>query len=312
MIYRELGSTGEKVSVIGLGGWHIGQPELSEATGIRIMHSSIDRGINFFDNCWDYNDGNSEIRMGKALRGGHRKKVFLMTKIDARTRVEAIKQLDASLIRLQTDYIDLVQHHEVIRFDDTHRIFAENGSNAVLEEARKAGKIRFIGFTGHKDPSIHKYMLKHAFEKGFKFDTVQMPLNVMDAHYRSFEKEVLPKLVEQKIGVIAMKSLAAGSILESKTVSPIECLHYTMNLPVATVVTALESMKLIDQAIEAVDTFKPMTLAEINSLLARTATAATEGRFELYKTSSIFDGTAANPAWLGAETAKIPGFTGEP
>src|SRR5690349_20074360 len=215
MQYRVLGSTGEKVSAIGIGGWHLGLPKVDEQLAIRIVCSAIDRGINFMDNSWDYNDGASEVRMGKALRDGYRDKVFLMTKIDGRSKKEAKRQLDESLRRLQTDRIDLVQHHEVIRFEDPHRIFDDEGANAALVEARDAGKISFIGFTGHKDPRIHLYMLEVAKQNGFDFDAVQMPLNVMDAHFRSFEKWVLPELVNDDIGVLAMKTLANGTILDS-------------------------------------------------------------------------------------------------
>src|SRR5437588_400854 len=228
MIYRTLGSTGEKVSAIGIGGWHLGLKTVDEQLAFRIVRSAIDRGINFLDNCWDYNDGASELRIGKALRDGYRDRSFVMTKIDGRSKKEAARQLDESLRRLGVDYIDLVQHHEIIRFDDPHRIFHAEGANAALVEARAAGKIRYLGFTGHKDPHIHLYMLAVAKENGFKFDTVQMPLNVMDAHYRSFEKQVLPELVKQNIGVLGMKSMANGILLKSKTVTPIECLHYAL------------------------------------------------------------------------------------
>src|SRR5918992_2887322 len=210
MIYRILGSTGEHVSAIGVGGWHLGLKSVDEQLAIRIVRSAIDRGINFLDNCWDYNEGASEVRMGQALRDGYRERAFVMTKIDGRTKKEAAKQLDESLRRLQVDCIDLVQHHEIIRFEDPHRIFHDDGANAALVEARAAGKIRYIGFTGHKDPRIHLYMIEVASENGFKFDAVQMPLNVMDAHYRSFEKLVLPELVEHAIGVLGMKSMASG------------------------------------------------------------------------------------------------------
>ena len=219
MPYRVLGSTKEQVSAIGLGGWHLGLKKVDEPLGIRIIRDAIQRGINFMDNCWDYNDGASEIRMGKALRDGYRSKVFLMTKIDGRSKKEAARQVDESLRRLQTDCIDLIQHHEILRYEDPHRIFDDDGANAALSEARQAGKLRYIGFTGHKDPRIHLYMLEVAKQQGFKFDTVQMPLNVMDAHYRSFEKLVLPELVKQKIGVLGMKSMANGLILKSNTVS---------------------------------------------------------------------------------------------
>ncbi len=303
--YRKLGSTGEQVSAIGLGGWHLGFKSIDEEMSIKIIRSALDRGINFMDNCWDYNEGASEIRMGKALRDGYRQKAFLMTKIDGRTKEDASKQLEESLRRLQTDHIDLVQHHEILRYDDPHRIFDEEGANTALVEARIAGKIRYIGFTGHKDPHIHLYMLDVAKENGFKFDTVQMPLNVMDAHYRSFEKLVLPKLIRENIGVLAMKTLANGTILESKTVTAIECLQYALNLPTSVVITGCESMDDLNQAIAAAVTFKPMSDAQVNDLLAKTAQAATNGQYELFKTSSIYDGTAKHPEWLGEEPPKV-------
>jgi predicted aldo/keto reductase-like oxidoreductase len=305
MPHRVLGSTKEQVSAIGLGGWHLGLKKVDEPLGIRIIRDAIQRGINFMDNCWDYNDGASEIRMGKALRDGYRSKVFLMTKIDGRSKKEAARQVDESLHRLQTDCIDLIQHHEILRYEDPHRIFDDDGANSALSEARQAGKLRYIGFTGHKDPRIHLYMLEVAKEQGFKFDTVQMPLNVMDAHYRSFEKLVLPELVKQKIGVLGMKSMANGLILQSNTVSPIDCLHYAMNLPTSVVVTGVDSMEILDQAFEAARTFRPMSKAQVKSLLAKTATAAARGEFELFKTTSIYDGTATHPAWLGDEPERV-------
>jgi aryl-alcohol dehydrogenase-like predicted oxidoreductase len=305
MIYRTLGSTGEKVSAIGIGGWHLGLKHVGEDLAIRIVRSAIDRGINFLDNCWDYNDGASELRMGKALRDGYRQNAFVMTKIDGRSRKEATKQLDESLRRLQVDCIDLVQHHEIIRFEDPHRIFDDEGANAALVEARTAGKIRYIGFTGHKDPRIHLHMLGVAEENGFRFDSVQMPLNVMDAHYRSFEKMVLPELVRLGIGVLGMKSMANGILLKSKTVTPIECLHYALNLPSSVVITGIDSVEILDQAFSAVESFHPLGPEEVDALLARTLEAAATGRFEPFKTSSIFDGTAANPQWLGEEPAAV-------
>src|ERR1043165_7261033 len=303
--YRVLGSTGERVSCIGLGGWHLGRKHVDEALALRIVRIAIDRGINFMDNTWDCNDGASELRMGKARRDGYRDKVFLMTKIDGRSKTEATRQLDESLRRLQTDCIDLVQHHEMIRYDDVHRIFDPEGANSALVEARRAGKLRYIGFTGHKDPRIHLYMLEVAKQHGFKFDTVQMPLNVMDAHYRSFEKLALPELVKEKIGVLGMKSMANGIILKSKTVTAIECLHYALNLPTSVVITGVDSMKILDQAFEAVRTFRPMTDAQVQSLVAKTAGAASRGDFELFKTTSIYDGTASNPEWLGEEPPEV-------
>ena len=303
--YRTLGRTGERVSVIGLGGWHLGLERVDEPLSVRIIRTAIDRGINFLDNCWDYNDGASETRMGKALRDGYRQKVFLMTKIDGRSYAEAMRQLDQSLERLRTDCIDLVQHHEVLRYDDPHRIFDEEGANRALVDAQRAGKIRYIGFTGHKDPHIHLYMLDVAREHGFLFDTVQMPLNVMDAHYRSFGKLVLPELVKQGTGVLGMKPMANGIILKSKTVSPIECLHYALHLPTSVVITGVDSMEILDQACEAARTFRPLSDPELTALLSKTATAAARGEFEPFKTSSIFDGTAQNPAWLGDEPQRL-------
>ena len=299
MLYRILGRTKEKISVIGLGGYHIGKAQLSEADSITIIRSAIDRGITFLDNCWDYNNGNSEIRMGKALRDGDRQKVFLMTKIDGRTKEEATRQLDESLRRLQTDHIDLLQHHEVIRPEDPDRIFGGGGAQEAMLEARKAGKIRFIGFTGHKDPFIHLRMLEAASKNHFHFDAVQMPLNVMDAHFRSFADQVLPVLLKNEIGVEAMKTFGDNYILRSKTVEPIEALHYSMTLPTSVVITGIDSLQILDQAIEAVRTFKPMTKEEIAALLGRTREAAAKGQFELYKVSQHFDGTARNPQWLG-------------
>ncbi len=305
MPYRELGATGERVSAVGLGGWHLALPHVDEELSLRIVRTAIDRGINFMDNSWDYNDGASEIRMGRALQDGYREKAFLMTKIDGRSKKEAAKQLEESLRRLETDCIDLVQHHEVIRFDDPHRIFDEGGANAALLEARQAGKLRYIGFTGHKDPRIHLHTLETAREHGFHFDAVQMPLNVMDAHYRSFAAAVVPELVKQNIGVLGMKSMANGLILRSGTVSAIECLHYALNLPTSVVITGIDSIKILEQAFEAARTFRPMSDAQTAALLSKTAQAARRGEFELFKTTSAFDATALNPDWLGEESERV-------
>jgi len=305
MKYREFGSTGIKVSAIGVGGWHLGLKHVDERLAVKIVRSAIDRGMTFMDNCWDYNEGASETRMGKALSDGYRDKVFLMTKIDGRTKKEATRQLDESLKRLKVDMIDLVQHHEILRYEDPHRIFDEEGAHGALIEAKQAGKLRFIGFTGHKDPRIHLYMLEVAARNGFRFDAVQMPLSVMDAHYRSFEKEVLPELVKNKIAVLGMKCMANGILLKSKTVKPIECLHYALNLPTSVVITGIDSMEILDQAFEAVRTFSPMTPGDVETLLAKTAAAASKGEFEPFKTTSLFDGTAENPDWLGEEPARI-------
>jgi aryl-alcohol dehydrogenase-like predicted oxidoreductase len=291
---RMLGRTGERVSAIGVGGFHIGMPELAESESIRIIRRAIDNGINFLDNCWDYNGGASEIRMGNALRDGYRQKAFLMTKIDGRTKESAARQIEECLLHLQTNHVDLMQFHEIIRMEDPDRIFAPGGAI----EAKQAGKISYIGFTGHKDPMIHLRMLDIAAAHEFRFDTVQMPLNVMDAHFRSFQHQVLPRLVEDGIGVLGMKSMGDPFILQSKIVTPIECLHYALNLPTAAVITGIDSMKVLDQALEAAHTFKPLSREAVAGLLARTAEAAADGRHELFKTSDHYDGTAHNPEWL--------------
>jgi predicted aldo/keto reductase-like oxidoreductase len=305
MLYRTLGRTGEKVSAIGLGGFHIAKHGLSDDQSIQLIRSAIDRGITFMDNSWDYNEGESEILMGKALKDGYRQKVFLMTKIDGRTKEVAERQIETCLERLQTDHIDLVQHHEIIRFDDPDRIFADGGAMEATLAAKKAGKIRYIGFTGHKDPHIHLYMLKVATEHGFHFDTVQMPLNVMDAHFRSFGQLVLPELVKQQIGVLGMKSMGDGVILKSKTVSPIECLHYALSLPTSVVITGIDKPEFLTQALEAVKDFQPMNPDQIAQLLAKTKEVAMAGKYELFKTSSHFDSTAKHPDWLGGDAPEV-------
>lgn len=298
MQYRQLGQTGEEVSVIGLGGYHIGK-QADPDESVRLIRTAIDHGISFMDNCWDYNGGISEVRMGQALRDGYRSKVFLMTKMDGRTKEVYNLQLEQSLGRLQTDVIDLVQFHEVIRLEDPDRIFAPKGALEAAIAAREAGKIRYIGFTGHKDPVVHLRMLEMAQKHGFHFDTVQMPINVMDAHFRSFTKEVMPVAVQQGIGVLAMKTFGDHFILNSKTVEPIEALHYSLTQPVSVVITGIDSMPVMEQALTAVKTFRPMSEAQITDLLDRTRDAATDGRFELFKTTAHFDGTASNPQWLG-------------
>ncbi len=302
---RILGKTGERVSILGLGGSHIGTSDLSRREAIRLIRSALDRGMNFMDNSWDYNDGESEIRLGKALKDGYRDKAFVMTKVDGRTKKEAVRQINESLKRLGVDHLDLLQHHEVIRFDDADRIFSEAGAMEAFLDARKAGKIRYIGFTGHKDPHVHLYMLEKARQHDFHFDTVQMPLNVMDAHFRSFEANVLPVLVKQKIGVLGMKSMGSGVLLKSRVVKPIECLHYALSLPTSVVITGIDSGKILEQALRAARTFQPFTRAEVTALLARTAHAASRGEYELFKTSQYFDSTAQNPEWLGKDSARV-------
>src|ERR1022692_343445 len=296
--YRTLGHTGEQVSVIGLGGYHLAR-QSDPQESIRIIRTGIDEGINFLDNCWDYNGGESEVRMGKALRDGYRQKAFLMTKIDGRDKSTAATQIDESLRRLQTDRIDLLQFHEVIRDTDPDRIFAEGGAIEVVLQAQKAGKIRYIGFTGHKSPDLHFKMLATASQHGFTFETVQMPLNVMDAHFNSFEQKVLPTLTKNDIGVLGMKPMGDHFILGSKTVTALECLYYAMNLPTSVVITGCDSLPILQQALHAARSFQPMDPSQVTALLAKTANAAEAGQFELYKTSHQFDGTVANPQWLG-------------
>jgi len=296
--YRILGRTGEKVSIVGLGGFHIGT-QSDEKDSIKIIRTAIDNGINFLDNSWDYNNGTSEIRMGKALRDGYRNKAFLMTKIDAHTAAAATKQLNESLQRLQVDTIDLVQFHEVIRITDPEKIFSRGGSMETLLAAQKAGKIRFIGFTGHKSPDIHLKMLQTAKDNGFVFDTVQMPLNVMDAHFNSFEKKVIPVAMKSNTGVLGMKSMGSGLILKTGTVTAVECLHYAMNLPISVVITGCQTMEILQQAIDVAASFKPLSAEERAAILSKTAGAGSDGKYERYKSETIYDGTDHNPQWLG-------------
>jgi predicted aldo/keto reductase-like oxidoreductase len=296
--YRALGRTGERVSIVGIGGYHIGIQQ-DEGESIRLIRTALDNGINFLDNSWDYNEGVSEIRMGKALKDGYRKKAFLMTKIDGQDRKTAKNQMEECLRRLQTETIDLLQFHEIIRMEDAGRIFAPGGALEAVQEAKKAGKVRYLGFTGHKSPAVHLKMIETALDHKFIFDTVQMPLNVMDAHFDSFEKKVLPVLQKQAIGVLGMKPLAEKLILDSKTAGPVECLHYAMNLPVSVVITGCDSLPILEQALQAARTFRPFSPEERSALLARTARAAGKGAYELYKTDTRFDATARNPHWLG-------------
>jgi len=296
--YRTLGRSKEKVSLIGLGGYHLGN-QSDPQESIRIIRTGLDEGVNFLDNCWDYNGGESEVRMGNALRDGYRQKAFLMSKIDGRTKAAAGTQINESLRRLQTDRIDLLQFHEVIRDTDPDRIFAEGGGMEAVLDAQKAGKIRFIGFTGHKSPDIHLKMLSVASKHSFTFDAVQMPLNVMDTHFNSFEKKVLPVLLKSDIGVLGMKPMGDHVILESKTATPMECLHYAMNLPTSVVITGCDSLPILQQALQAARSFQAMDSSQVAMLLAKTAKAADAGQYELYKTSHRFDGTYANPQWLG-------------
>ena len=307
MLYRRFGRTDELISAIGMGGFHLGKNAVTDEEAVRLVHEGIDRGITFIDNCWDYNEGRSELRVGVALdQGGYRDKVFLMSKMDGRSKEEAGRQIDTSLKRMRTDRIDLIQHHEILRYDDPDRIFAEGGAMEAFVEARQAGKLRYIGFTGHKDPRIHLQMLAVAAERGFDFDAVQMPLNVMDAHFRSFAHLVLPYLVEHGIAVLGMKTFADSVILKSEApIAPIEYLHYSLNLPTSVVITGIQNQRDLDQAFEATRTFQPMDKTKMTELLARSRPHALEGKYELFKTSATFDGTAKNPQWLGEDVASV-------
>ncbi|MEO8128832.1 MAG: aldo/keto reductase [Bryobacteraceae bacterium] len=298
MIYRKLGATGERVSAIGLGGYHIGVPK-DENEGIRIIRSAIDRGITFLDNSCDYHLGGSELRMGKALKDGYRKRIFLMTKYNGRTRKAAAEQIDESLKRLQVDVLDLIQFHENIRMEDPDRYFAPGGAHEAVMAAKKAGKVRYIGFTGHKDPAVHLRMLDVAAQNGFHFDTCQMPLNLLDFHFRSFAHNVVPRLVKEGIAVLGMKPLASGNLLKAGVATPIEALHYALNLPTSVVMSGCDSMERLDQSLEAVRTFKPFSQSQLTALVAKTKQAAMTGKFEPFKTTAQFDGTATHPEWMG-------------
>jgi uncharacterized protein len=298
MPYRRLGRTGEMVSLVGLGGYHIGIQK-EEPESIHLIRTAIDNGINFLDNSWDYNQGVSEIRMGKALRDGYRQKVFLMTKIDGQDKKTAGNQLEECLRRLQTETIDLLQFHEIIRMEDADRIFARGGALEAILDARKAGKVRFIGFTGHKSPAVHLRMLQTSLEHGFIFDAVQMPLNIMDAHFDSFGKKVIPLLQKHDIGILGMKAFGEKHILKSGLVTVEECLHYVMNLPVHVVIVGCDTPPYLEQALAAARSFQPLTGEQRETLLAKTAEAGKSGKFEPFKTTSEFDATDRNPHWLG-------------
>ena len=300
MKYRSLGGTGERVSLIGMGGYHLAKPGGATADeAVRIIHAGIEAGINFCDNCWDYNGGESEIRLGRALAGGFRNRTFLMTKIDGRTAQAAATQIDQSLSRLQTDHVDLLQFHEIIRMDDPERVFAAGGALEAVLRAREAGKVRYIGFTGHKSPAIHRHMFDVADAHGFHFDTVQMPLNVMDAHFDSFEQSVLPVALAHGTAVMGMKAFGDPFILDTHVVSPIQMLQYPMSLPISIQITGIDSLPILQQALEAVRTYRPLSVQQRAELLAQTAQLAANGQTERYKVSNQFDGTVHNPQWLG-------------
>ena len=301
MKYRILGTTNEKVSIVGIGGYHLAREGFSGPStedAIRIVRTGIDAGVNFCDNCWDYNKGESEIRLGKALKDGYRNRAFVMTKIDGRTSEAAMGQLETSLTRLQVDHIDLLQFHEIIRLDDPDRIFAKGGALEAMLRARDQGKIRYIGFTGHKSPAIHAKMFEVAAQHKFHFDTVQMPVNIMDAHFNSFQRTIFPIAANQKTAVLAMKTFGDPYVLDAKVAEPIEMLHYSMSQPVAVVITGCDKMEYLEQAIKAARTYQPMTAEAQRELLSRSEGAALNGSTERYKVSTHFDGTTQNPGWL--------------
>jgi len=287
---RPFGRTGIPVSILALGGWHLGLPK-TERESTRLVHAAIDGGITFMDNAWDYNEGASETRMGKALVG-RRDKVFLMTKAcphgrDART---AMRQLEESLRRLKTDYLDLWQIHEVIFDDEPARYFAPGGAVEALDRARQQGKVRFVGFTGHKDPDLHLQMLAH----DYPWDSCQLPLNCFDATFRSFERRVLPELNRRGIAAIGMKSLCGdGRAVKSRVVTAQEAIRYTLSLPIATLVSGIDTMRVLRQNLAIAQGFRPMTARQRQMLLRRVASIARDGRFELYKISAAFDGNEA-------------------
>jgi uncharacterized protein len=296
---RKLGRADVEVSIIGIGGYHIGLSNVSEEDATRIVRRALDEGINFLDNCWDYNDGASEVRMGKALEGGYRQKAFLMTKIDGRTGTSARQQLEQSLQRLKTDHIDLLQIHEVIRMGDPEQAFQPGNVIDVLKQARQEGKIRFIGFTGHKSPEIHLHMIETADKHGFTFDSVQMPVNALDEHYDSFGQKVIPVAQKHGMAVLGMKPLANGAIPKTNSITAVEALHYAMSVPVTVTINGCESMANLEQALSVARNFKPLDEHQKIAILQKTAPIAMAGRFEAYKSSHIYDGTFSNPQWLG-------------
>lgn len=296
---RTLGSTGERVSILGLGGAHLGTQRDPEES-VRIVRAAVDAGITFLDNSWDYADGESERRMGRALRGGLRDRVFLMTKLDGRDASTAARQIDESLRRLSTDHVDLLQLHEIIRPSDPDRIFARGGAIEAAVAAKRAGKTRYLGFTGHKSPEIQLAMLRACEAHGFVPDTVQLPLNVLDASHDSFQEKVLPELLRRGIGVLGMKPLGDGFVLRSGAVSAEDGLRYAMSIPgVDVTITGIDRMPILDQALRLARGFRPLGGAARRALARKAAAAAAGGRFEAYKTSHHFDATHHHPEWLG-------------
>jgi len=284
---RPFGRTGERVSVLGLGGWHVGLPKTDRAA-VRLIHAAIDAGITFLDNAWDYNDGLSETRMGQAI-ADRRDRVFLMTKVctHGRDGKVAMRQLEDSLRRLRTDYLDLWQIHEVAFDDEPRRHFAKGGAVEALDKARQQGKVRFVGFTGHKDPALHLEMLSY----DYTWDAVQMPINCFDGSFRSFEQRVLPELNRRGIAPIGMKSLCGDArAITAGIVSAEEALRYSLSLPITTLVTGIDTPKVLRQDVAIARGFKPMSAKAMAALRKRVAPVAADGRYELFKISVAFEG----------------------
>jgi len=282
---RPLGSTGVRVSMLGLGGYHIGRIR-DDGQSIRLIRNAVDRGVTFLDNAWEYHGGRSEELMGRALADGYRSKVFLMTKHHGRDKKTAMAHLEDSLRRLRTDVIDLWQFHEIVYEDDPDMIFAADGGIEAADLAKKQGKVRLVGFTGHRDPLLHLKMLAY----GYPWDAVQMPMNVLDPHFKSFQKHVLPILVKRKIGVIAMKTLASGYVLRTNVTAPEEALSYVWSQPVSTVVSGMDSTELLETNVALARDFRRMSSNEQATLLERTKEAGLTGKFEPFKTAPNFDG----------------------
>ena len=285
---RPLGQTGEMVSALGMGGYHLGLVG-TEREAISLVHQAIDAGIHFMDNAWEYHDGKSEVRMGKALDKGWREKVFLMTKVctHGRDAKLAMRQLEESLRRLKTDHLDLWQVHEVAYQGDPERHFAKGGVIEALHRAKEKGLVRYVGFTGHKDPSLHLEMLSH----GYPFDTCQLPLNVFDANFRSFEQQVLPELARQGIAAIGMKSMGGEGVPVKKgAISAKDALRYAMSLPVSVTVSGIDSAKVLRQNVSVARGFVPLSATAMDRLRKQAAPHSLDGRFELYKTSAKHEG----------------------
>jgi predicted aldo/keto reductase-like oxidoreductase len=283
---RPLGATGEKVAILGLGGHHIGRIK-QEKDAVRLIRSAIDEGVTFMDNAWEYHGGRSERLMGQALTDGYRKKAFLMTKHHGRkSKKKAMEHLEDSLRRLKTDVIDLWQFHEVVYEDDPRMIFSAGGGLEAAVQAKKQGKVRFVGFTGHKTPELLLEMLEHDFH----WDAAQFPVNPIDPHYKSFLRNVLPVCRNKKTAVLAMKTMAAGFALKSDKVTAEQCLRFAWSQPVATIISGIDNQKHLKQNIEMARNFKPMTQEEIDDLLARTRPVADGGKYEPFKVGLNFNG----------------------